>query len=104
MERRRKLSGYGFSWAHLTDPPNENNAYLGEVKKLNQVVKDISNEFFVKTFGAFFNDLFFDGMAFEFYYKPTNNNNQNQGNTSETDLMYAQGDTVVVKFSSLEIE
>lgn len=95
--------GYGFSWAHLTDPPNENNAYLWEVKKINQGSQGGSqNEFFVKTFGAFFNDLFFDGMAFEFYYEnPTNNQNQNQGNTNETDLMYAQGDTVVVKFSSL---
>ena len=71
---------------------------MWEVKKLNQGSQGGSqNEFFVKTFGAFFNDLFFDGMAFEFYYENPTNNNQNQGNTSETDLMYAQGDTVVVK-------
>ena len=25
--------GYGFSWAHLTDPPGVSNAYLWEVKK-----------------------------------------------------------------------
>lgn len=90
--------GYGFSWAHLSDPPGVSNAYLWEVKKINLNDQgEPENQFFVKTFGAFFDDVFFDGMAFEFYYE---NPTEGEGG-NPNDLLYQLGDTIVVKFSSL---
>jgi len=90
--------GYGFSWAHLTDPPGVSNAYLWEVKKINLDDQgEPANQFFVKTFGAYFDDLFFDGKAFEFYYE----NPTDGGGGNPNDLLYKLGDTVVVKFSSI---
>ena len=93
--------GYGFSWAHLSDPPNQHNAYLWEVKKINLNDQgEPENQFFIKTFGAYFDDLFFDGMAFEFYYE----NPTEGGGGNPNDLLYQLGDTVVVKFSSIGAE
>lgn len=86
----------GFSWAQLTDPINTADAYLWEVKYLQDFQ-------FSKTFNPFFNDKFFNGLTFDFAYEnpmsfqDTTANNAYRG-------FYKQGDTIVVKMSKLGLK
>lgn len=83
----------GFSWAKLSDPANTADAYLWEVKYLQDAQ-------FSKTFNPYFNDRFFNGLSFEFGYEnpmsfqDTATNNPYRG-------FYKLGDTLVVKFSKM---
>jgi hypothetical protein len=52
----------GFSWAMLSDPSSTADAYLWEVKYLQDFQ-------FSKTFNPYFNDKFFNGLSFEFAYE-----------------------------------
>jgi hypothetical protein len=83
----------GFSWALLSDPSSTADAYMWEVKYLQDFQ-------FSKTFNPYFNDKFFNGLSFEFAYEnpmsfedPTENNPYRG--------YFKQGDTIVVKFSKL---
>lgn len=86
----------GFSWAQLTDPINTADAYLWEVKYLQDFQ-------FSKTFNPYFNDKFFNGLTFDFAYEnpmsfqDTTSNNAYRG-------FYKQGDTIVVKMSKLGLK
>ena len=87
------LPGYGFSWAKLTDPIFNGNAYRWEVK----YVSDLN---FSKPFNPFVDDRFFNGLSFEFAYE--NPMLWDQTNIPDKYKGYfAAGDTIVVKFSSL---
>jgi len=83
----------GFSWAKLSDAANTADAYLWEVKYLQDPQ-------FSKTFNPYFNDKFFNGLTFEFGYenpmsfKDTIPNNPYRG-------FYKLGDTIVVKLSKI---
>lgn len=83
----------GFTWAKLSDPGATADAYLWEVKYLQDFQ-------FSKTFNPYFNDKFFNGLTFEFAYEnpmsfqDTSSNNPYPG-------YYKLGDTVVVKLSKL---
>jgi len=87
------VPGYGFSWAKLSDPPATGNAYRWEVKYTTDVP-------FSKPFGPFSDDRFYNGLTFEFAY-------ENPMSFSDPTLApevrgyYKQGDTIVVKFSTL---
>lgn len=86
----------GFSWAQLTDPNNTADAYLWEVKYLQDFQ-------FSKTFNPYFNDKFFNGLTFDFAYEnpmsfeDTTSNNAYRG-------FFKQGDTIVVKMSKLGLK
>jgi hypothetical protein len=87
------VPGYGFSWARLTDPPATGNAYRWEVKYVSQVP-------FSKPFGPFTDDRFYNGLTFEFAYEnPMSFSDPTV--TPEARGYYKQGDTIVVKFSTL---
>jgi len=87
------LTGYGFSWAKLSDPPASGNAYRWEVKYASQPI-------FSKPFGPFSDDRFYNGLSFDFAY-------ENPMSFSDPNLnpeyrgYFKQGDTIVVKFSTL---
>lgn len=92
-KNEENLPGYGFSWARLSDPTINGNAYRWEVKY-------ISRPTFSKTFNPFFDDRFFNGLSFEFAYE--NPMLWNDPNTPDKYKgYYSQGDTIVVKFSTL---
>lgn len=83
----------GFSWAKLSDPATTADAYLWEVKYLQDIQ-------FSKTFNPYFNDKFFNGLTFDFAYEnpmsfqDTTSNNPYRG-------FFKYGDTIVVKMSKL---
>ncbi|MCC5922661.1 MAG: DUF4249 domain-containing protein [Crocinitomicaceae bacterium] len=84
----------GFSWARLSDPAGVYNAYYWEVKRLGR------DDLFRTTLNPAVDDTFFDGLTFEFPYE--NPFSFDEGEPDTTIGFYLRGDTVVVKFSSLD--
>lgn len=93
---------HGFSYAWLSDPANQFDGYRWEVKRLNKDVNgNPKDAFFEKTFNPFFDDEFFDGLTFEFWYE----NPMSFGDETVEDQYrgyYQLGDTVVIKLSKLD--
>jgi hypothetical protein len=96
------LSDYGFSYARLSDPANQYDAYRWEVKRINLNSEGNPRDAnFKKTFNPFTDDEFFNGLSFEFAY-------ENPMSFDDEDLpsqyrgYYKIGDTVVIKMSKLE--
>lgn len=83
----------GFSWVKLSDPAATSDAYLWEVKYLQDVQ-------FSKTFNPYFNDKFFNGLTFEFAYENPMSFNDPNGNDAYRGY-YQLGDTIVVKLSKI---
>lgn len=96
------LTDWGYSWAKLSDPANEYDAYMWEVKRINVGTGTTPKDaFFTKTFNAVFDDSFFDGLTFDFFYEnPMSWDDQNI--PAEGKGYYQLGDTVVVKFSKID--
>lgn len=86
----------GFSWAKLSDPATSADAYLWEVKYLQDLQ-------FSKTFNPYTNDKFFNGLTFEFAYE--NPMSFQDPTVSDAYRGYYQlGDTIVVKSSKLGLK
>ncbi|MEY4486863.1 MAG: hypothetical protein RL440_1399 [Bacteroidota bacterium] len=83
----------GFSWVKLSDAANTADAYLWEVKYLQDPQ-------FSKTFNPYFNDEFFNGLTFEFGYENPMSFNDPNGNDAYRGF-YKLNDTVVVKLSKI---
>lgn len=87
----------GFIWAHLSDPPADQNFYRWYAKRLHKDKK------YLAPFGSAFNDKFINGTRFDFAY----NRGEEPGSKSKDDLnresgYFKKGDTVVVKFCSID--
>jgi hypothetical protein len=96
------LTNYGYSWATLTDTPNNYDAYKWEVKRINTGIDGQPvDKVFTKTFSPVFDDDFFDGLTFDFFYE---NPTVWDDNTvpDEYKGYYKIGDTVVVKLSKMD--
>jgi hypothetical protein len=96
------LTNYGYSWATLTDTPNNYDAYKWEVKRINVGIDGQPvDKVFTKTFSPVFDDDFFDGLTFNFFYE---NPTVWDDNTvpDEYKGYYKIGDTVVVKLSKMD--
>ena len=93
---------YGYSWAKLSDPANQYDAYKWEVKRTN--VKDdgtLKDDIFMRSNDCYFDDEFCDGLSFDFSYEspvPRRDSTHLQ----EFKRFYRLGDTLVVKFSKLD--
>jgi hypothetical protein len=81
----------GVVWLKFNDPPNVYNAYRLYSKRTNV------ESTFKPTAGSVFEDKFFDGQPVEFFYYPQRNQDGNQN-----DRFVKEGDTVVVKFCSID--
>ena len=94
--------GYGFSWARLIDPAGQYDAYMWEVRRINTGPDgNPIDPSFVPTFNPVFDDDFFNGINFEFFYEnPTVWNDPNVPDQFKG--LYKLGDTVVIKFSKLD--
>jgi hypothetical protein len=87
----------GFIWAHLTDPAADANYYRWYAKRLHKDKK------YLAPFGSAFNDKFINGKSFDFAYnrgiepgsRALDDNNGEAG-------YFKKGDTVVVKFCSVD--
>ncbi len=83
----------GFSWAKLSDPPGQYDAYRWEVKYL-------SSGLFMKPFSPFTDDEFFDGKTFDFSYE--NPMTCNQESEAAYRCYFKLNDTIVIKLSKLD--
>lgn len=96
-----KQPGYGYSHHKVIDPANQKNGYKFEVKRLNidSTGQSIDKRYYT-TFTPYFDDEFFNGKSFEFYYE----NPMAYGPEIGDDFKgyYKRGDTVEVKFSNYE--
>lgn len=92
--------GYGFSWATLTDPANQFDAYMWEVKRINMVNGAPKDANYTKTYSPVFDDEFINGKTFDFFYE----NPMSYDDPSYTDHnkgYYREGDSVVIKLSKM---
>jgi len=93
---------YGYSWAILSDPVNQFDGYKWEVKRTNLNFDGLpKDDIFKRARGGTFNDQFFDGMTFDFFFE---NPMKRKDSTHllEYKRYYRFGDTVVVKFSKMD--
>ena len=95
------LTTHGFSWATLADPPNQFDAYKWEVKRINlDIDGNPMDANFDEPFGPVFDDEFFDGMTFDFFYD--NPFGYEDGILDDYAGLYELGDTIVIKFSKID--
>lgn len=89
------VTNYGYSWATLADPPGQFDGYYWEVKRLNGTSSDGS---YMPTYSPTFDDEFFDGLTFDFWYE----NPYGDTEVDSTQWRYQLGDTVVIKLSKID--
>jgi hypothetical protein len=92
---------YGYSYVTLTDPAATYDAYMWEVKRINNKADGTDmDDLFMKTYAPVFDDEFFNGMTFDFWYE----NPMSFGDEVEEPYRgyYKLGDTVVIKFSKMD--
>jgi hypothetical protein len=94
--------GYGLSWARLTDPVYQPDAYMWEVKRLNPDQDGLYDVGFTPTYAPVFDDQFINGKTFDFGYENPMSNDPQANVAPEKRGYYAIGDTVVIKFSKLD--
>jgi len=97
----------GFIHAQMTDPVGIHNAYRWFAQRINNrpgtnLMKDAN---FIAPLGSAFDDVFFEGLSFEFFAA----RGQEVNSTAEDDLneeagLFKAGDTVIVKFCSITPE
>ena len=96
------LTTHGYSWATLSDPPGQFDAYKWEVKRIN-IDPSTGEEMdanFTENFSPVFDDEFFDGLTFDFFYD--NPFGYGNGVLDEHAGLYPIGDTIVIKFSKMD--
>jgi hypothetical protein len=93
---------YGYSYVTLSDPPETKDAYMWEVKRINKLPDGTDiDKIFTKTFAPVFDDEFFNGSTFDFWYE--NPMAYNENNIQEQfESYYRIGDSVVIKFSKMD--
>jgi len=95
------LTTHGYAWATLSDPVNQFDAYKWEVQRINTDVNgDLLDANFVEPFSPIFDDQFFDGLTFDFFYD--NPQAYEDGVLEDEAGLYTLGDTVVIKFSKMD--
>jgi len=94
-------AGFGFSHATLSDPIHQYDAYKWEVKRIKHSNDSVlSDNYFRMPFNAIFDDDFFNGKTFTFYYE--NPWTRRDGKLPHNERgRYRQGDTAVVKLSKM---
>lgn len=95
--------GFGYSWATLTDPVYQFDAYMWKVKRLNHGIdgQPIDNGF-TATYAPVFDDQFINGKTFDFAYENPMSNDPEANVAPDEQGYYAIGDTVVIKFSKVD--
>jgi Domain of unknown function (DUF4249) len=94
-------AGFGFSWAQLSDPAGQYDAYVWEVKRLD-IGEDGTpkDNAFKTTFAPVWDDDFIEGKTFDFAFE--NPLNRNEDIPNDQKWYYGIGDTVVIKLSKID--
>ncbi len=99
---RDNVPGFGYMHATLNDPPGLGNAYRWETRRTNHYSDGTEKDpVLIAPFNSSFDDQFFDGLNFGWYY-------DNPGSYDDSTMadnvkgFYQVGDTVVVKWSTID--
>jgi hypothetical protein len=96
------VPGNGYSWATLSDPASEINAYNWEVKRINtQPDGQPRDKIFKRTYSPVFDDEFINGQTFDFAYENPMSW-EDESVPSDQKGLYQYGDSVVIKFSRID--
>lgn len=98
---RDNVPGFGYMQADLTDPVGSGDAYRWETRRTNHYSDGTPKDpNFIAPFNSSFDDQFFDGLQFSWYY---DNPGSYRDSTVADDKkgFYQIGDTVVVKWSKV---
>lgn len=92
-----ELDSLGWAWAKLSDPDTLGNCYRWFAKRLGK------DDFFLPPFGSVFEDKFINGRSFDFATSRGSvfNSTADEDNNEEAGF-YKIGDTVVVKFCTID--
>lgn len=92
-----ELDSLGWIWARLSDPDTLGNNYRWFAKRLGK------DSFFVPPFGSVFEDKFINGRTFDFV-TPRGSilNSTAEDDNNEEDGYFKIGDTIVVKFCTID--
>lgn len=94
-------SDKGLSWATLSDPAGQYDAYFWEVRRINKNEEGEEKDLqFEPTFSPTFDDSFFDGLTFDFGYE--NPFSYAPDEPEDKRGFYPRGDTVIIKFSKID--
>ena len=92
---------HGYSWCTLSDPVAQFDAYKWEVKRIAiDGNGDPVDANYVETFNPVFDDEFFDGLTFDFFYE--NPFAFGGGIPEEEEWLFERNDTIVIKFSKMD--
>lgn len=92
----------GFIYHGLQDPSTPKDAYYYQVKRINlDSAGKERDPVFKKTFNFTFDDEFFNGLNFEFYYENPMSFSD-KGIEDKHKGYYLRGDSIVVKFSKID--
>jgi hypothetical protein len=87
----------GFIWAHLSDPASQQNFYRWFAKRKTKDKK------YLAPFGSTFNDKFINGTPFSFAYaRGEEPGSQAPDDKNKESGYFKKGDTVIVKFCSID--
>ncbi|PCJ82078.1 MAG: hypothetical protein COA57_13670 [Flavobacteriales bacterium] len=93
----------GFAWARMTDPTGRGNAYRWFAKRITLDANgEPKDDNFIAPFGSAFNDEFVDGVSFDFAYDRGHPPTGHENEPGEVDHYYKIGDTIVVKFTTID--
>ncbi|MFT5858039.1 MAG: hypothetical protein ACI865_000123 [Flavobacteriaceae bacterium] len=91
----------GYSWVTLADPAGTFDGYRWDVKRIkSDSLGNQIDQSYRPTFNPIFDDEFFDGLTFDFWYE--NPYATGEGYTETTQWLYELGDTVVIKLSKMD--
>lgn len=92
------FSNFGYLWFELSDPPQYGNAYRVFTKRVGKDSR------FIPVFGSVFKDQFINGLTFEgTFARGQEVNSQAPDDLAETSEYYQQGDTVIIKFCTIDM-
>ncbi|MBI2967150.1 MAG: DUF4249 family protein [Bacteroidetes bacterium] len=86
---------YGWAWARLSDPDTFGNSYRWFSKLLGEGG-------FTPSDGSAFTDKFFNGQSIDFFYEKPGSGFSNEDHDGMAGHMYKPGDTVIIKFTSID--
>ncbi len=100
----------GFVWARLKDPAGGYNAYRWFAQRINRYQQgpnrgEVKDPFFIAPFGSAFEDAFFNGLEFDFFFNRGIIPGSNKPDDDGIEVGYfKQGDTIAVKFTTINKE
>ena len=91
----------GYSWVTLADPAGSFDGYKWEVKRIkSDSLGNQLDQSYRPTYSPVFDDEFFDGLTFDFWYE--NPYATGEGYTETSQWLYELGDSVVIKLSKMD--